>query len=205
VAGNLSREEISSRTRPTGCGCAGKGVHHHGGSHSLEYANWHYLWRYHRERKCERWRDFKKFRADMGPKPKKLYVVGRLDRSKPYGPGNCKWMTRKQAQMGKRAKLYTFRGESLPMKDWAKRIGITLERLRQRMLKCRRYGVEISQALEAPAGEPMRCTLGRARRRMPSLGKLAGTPRRLGAAVRRADISYRPIDNPLNTVMISFR
>jgi hypothetical protein len=107
----------------------------------------------------------------MGPKLKKFYVIGRFDRSKPYGPDNCKWMTRRQAHMGKGAKLISFRGESLPRKDWAKRIGITVERLRQRMRKCQRYGVDISQALSTPAGETMPCTRGRVGRNFPKAAK----------------------------------
>jgi hypothetical protein len=87
--------------RPISCGCAGRGVQHHGGSYLPEYNQWRSLRLHHPDKICERWQDFETFRKDMGPKPKKFHVIGRFDRLKPYGPGNCKWMTRRQARSGR--------------------------------------------------------------------------------------------------------
>jgi hypothetical protein len=44
---------------------------------------------------CERWRDFKNFKADMGDPPPGL-TLDRINNSGNYEPGNCRWATRKE-------------------------------------------------------------------------------------------------------------
>lgn len=51
---------------------------------------------------CDRWKDFRNFLADMGPRP-----VGKtLDRfpnpSGNYEPGNCRWATPKEQRANRR-------------------------------------------------------------------------------------------------------
>jgi hypothetical protein len=143
----LSRT-ITVANRPTTCGCRGKGVQKHGGSYLPEYVPWMKMLKFHGDQICKRWRDFKAFRADVGRKPKERgYGIVRLDRSKPYGPGNVKWVREPR----RRPKLYTLRGESLTLREWSERLGVTYEGLRRRILKCQRDGVDVSQALAAPA------------------------------------------------------
>lgn len=48
-----------------------------------------------------RWLDFYVFLADMGPKPGSNFTVDRLDRSKGYWPGNCRWATRSDQQVNR--------------------------------------------------------------------------------------------------------
>lgn len=44
---------------------------------------------------CDSWLTFANFLADMGERPEGL-TLDRLDWSKGYEPGNCRWATRKQ-------------------------------------------------------------------------------------------------------------
>jgi hypothetical protein len=157
--GNLFlARSLALEHRPHGCGCQNRGAQKHGGSFLPEYGSWRKLLTNHPERVCKRWRSFTKFRSDVGKKPKGDYVLGRRDRTKLFAPGNAGWMTRKEAHQGKGAKLYTHAGRSLSLREWADRIGISRERLRQRIAKCHRYGADISEALRTPAGQMMPCT-----------------------------------------------
>ena len=43
---------------------------------------------------CDRWRnDYQAFKADMGPRPSRKYSIDRIDGTKGYEPGNCRWAT----------------------------------------------------------------------------------------------------------------
>ena len=48
------------------------------------------------------WMDFDRFLADMGPRPDPGYSVDRIDNDKSYGPGNCRWATRKTQNRNRR-------------------------------------------------------------------------------------------------------
>lgn len=53
---------------------------------------------------CDRWMTFENFYADLGPKPtdRPRYSIERIDNSKGYEPGNCKWATPKEQNKNRR-------------------------------------------------------------------------------------------------------
>ena|SRR5208283_2435701 len=58
---------------------------------------------------CERWKEFKNFLEDMGPRPagmqgkRALYSIERMDNDGNYEPGNCKWATAKEQRANQRS------------------------------------------------------------------------------------------------------
>lgn len=86
---------------------------------------------------CERWLKFENFLTDMGVRPDGR-SIDRIDNDGHYEPGNCRWATPKQQQLNTRlAKPITFGGETLSRRDWAARLGLTLQALSARV---KRYG-----------------------------------------------------------------
>lgn len=50
---------------------------------------------------CEQWNDFRNFLYDMGERPAGK-SIDRIDGSKGYEPGNCRWATRSQQNANRR-------------------------------------------------------------------------------------------------------
>jgi hypothetical protein len=73
---------------------------------------------------CERWLSFENFLADMGAPPAGT-TIDRIDNDGPYEPANCRWATsEQQARNRSDSRLLTHDGTSLPLCDWAKRVGL---------------------------------------------------------------------------------
>lgn len=139
----------------------------HGGSDTPEYKTWHGMcqrcynplnsgypnYGARGIRVCRRWRlSFKNFLDDMGPRPSPELSIDRIDNNGPYSPENCRWATREQQEGNKRhrrgpRRIFTIGGKTQCMSAWARDIGITNERVRQRLLK---YPPEV--ALTMPKG-----------------------------------------------------
>jgi hypothetical protein len=126
---------------------------------------------------CERWRNsFEAFYEDMGPRPqgggtrRADYSLDRIDNDGHYScgkcdecirncwPANCRWATMYEQLANKSSaciRMYTHNGVTKPMTNWAADLGLTRERMRQRINQCEAHGVDISEAITTPAGEAM--------------------------------------------------
>lgn len=93
---------------------------------------------------CEKWNSFEAFLADVGHRPGPKHSIDRIDNSRGYEPGNCRWATQaEQVRNYCRTKLFTKDGVTLCMKDWAARFGIAYQTLRARIYR----GVPFEQAI----------------------------------------------------------
>jgi hypothetical protein len=99
---------------------------------------------------CERWTSFEKFLDDMGLKPERK-CIGRKDINGPYSPDNCSWVTYTDNNKNQRRfqRKFTYRGESLTIKNWAIKKGIRRSTLSNRVYS---YCWPIGLALEIPLG-----------------------------------------------------
>ncbi len=88
---------------------------------------------------CDRWLEFVNFLADMGARPDGL-TLERKDVNGDYEPSNCMWATRSQQQQNKRnSNLISWRGETLCVSEWARRLGAKRSTL---ALHIKQHGVD---------------------------------------------------------------
>lgn len=96
---------------------------------------------------CDRWRSFENFLEDMGERPRGT-SIDRIDVNGNYEPGNCRWADPKtQARNVRRAILLTHHGETLPLAEWAERMGVVYGTLYSRLKAC---GWDTEKALGTP-------------------------------------------------------
>lgn len=82
---------------------------------------------------CVRWRRFENFLVDMGEAPPGL-TLDRRDNGRGYSKANCRWATRREQQQNMRSNVnITHAGQTHCMAEWARRIGISKERLHWRL------------------------------------------------------------------------
>lgn len=79
---------------------------------------------------CERWNSFANFYADMGDRPEG-HTIDRIDCSKDYSPDNCRWATWSTQAKNRVSfnKVFTYKGKTQCLKDWAKEYGIYYQTL----------------------------------------------------------------------------
>ncbi len=96
---------------------------------------------------CDRWRNsFENFFADMGER-RDGFSIERIDTNGNYCPENCCWADKKTQANNKRTTvLVTFNGETLPITEWASKIGIKPTTLYKRVFI---YGWPIEEAMTA--------------------------------------------------------
>jgi hypothetical protein len=74
---------------------------------------------------CDRWHEFIAFLQDMGLKPTIQHTIERLDITRNYEPGNCRWATKKeQANNRSSNHLITVFGETMNVTEASVRFGI---------------------------------------------------------------------------------
>ena len=98
---------------------------------------------------CQRWREsFLSFVEDMGPKPSPDHSIDRINNDGDYCPENCRWATPKQQARNwkNRNVRYEHGGESLTLSEWAERLHIRRESIRDRI----NSGWPLSKALSTP-------------------------------------------------------
>ena len=94
---------------------------------------------------CNRWRDFRNFIADMGPRPSSKHTIERRNNDLGYDADNCYWATRfQQSRNTGRNKTITVLGIVLILKDAAIKYGIIYSTLCARI----RRGISIEDAFQ---------------------------------------------------------
>lgn len=160
--------EVQERRLKFGCGCYGcarsgtkSSAFKHGAYDTPEYRSWQAMKTRcynpkHRQYKdyggrgitvCERWlASFENFAADMGRKPSPTHSLDRWpDRNGNYEPGNCRWATDNEQRRNRRTNvMFTYRGVTMCMTDWAKARGINPKKVWSRL----KWNWTPSEALE---------------------------------------------------------
>lgn len=95
---------------------------------------------------CDEWREFIKFYADVGDPPHGM-TLDRIDNSLGYSKANCRWATRIEQGNNRRTnRLIAHDGENLTMAQWAKKTGLGIYCLRNRLAS----GWTIEKAISTP-------------------------------------------------------
>ena len=85
---------------------------------------------------CSRWDLFENFLEDMGNKPSPSHSLDRIDNSRGYEPGNCRWATAKEQCRNKSNNiLIDIGGVTRTMVEWSEVYGINYKTLKARIRK----------------------------------------------------------------------
>lgn len=99
---------------------------------------------------CDQWRgSFDRFFLDVGPAPSRSHTLDRIEPTKGYEPGNCRWAThREQVLNSSRPRWIVANGEKLHVADWARRLGVDASAIFHRIRK----GWSEQEAVTIPKG-----------------------------------------------------
>jgi hypothetical protein len=96
---------------------------------------------------CDSWKEFKNFLEDMGQGYKEGLSIDRIDNSKGYYKGNCRWATRKEQNSNTSRNIrLTLKGVTKTMTEWAIELGINEKSLWWRL----KHGWDEEKALLTP-------------------------------------------------------
>lgn len=89
---------------------------------------------------CDEWSDYEAFRSwaianEYDEKAKRgTCTLDRIDPNKGYSPSNCRWVNIKAQQRNRRNNvMLTCNGETLCLAEWAERLGLNYQTIRQRL------------------------------------------------------------------------
>lgn len=95
---------------------------------------------------CESWGTFESFYADMGDAPDGM-SIDRIDNSKGYHPGNCRWASMEEQSNNRRTnRILSFQGRNQSLTQWAREVGISPISLKSRIS----LGWDVEKALTTP-------------------------------------------------------
>jgi hypothetical protein len=101
---------------------------------------------------CRRWQGrygFRFFWHDMGPRPSSKHTLGRIDNSKGYEPGNCRWETWVEQQNNRRSNRRVRVGErEMTLAQWGRETGVSRQVINGRL----RDGWVVEVAVSTPTG-----------------------------------------------------
>lgn len=96
---------------------------------------------------CDRWESFETFLDDMGPIPKGMKSIERIDNEGDYCPENCRWATpREQCNNRRSNRFLELEGRRLTISQWSDVVGISGATLGAR----KRYGWSDEKTLTTP-------------------------------------------------------
>jgi hypothetical protein len=82
---------------------------------------------------CKQWEDFSAFFADMGVRPEGM-TLDRIDNSKGYEPGNCRWATKEQQIENRRnTRWIEYQGARLSVTQWSIKTGLKAKTILYRL------------------------------------------------------------------------
>lgn len=98
---------------------------------------------------CRRWKIFKHFLEDMGPRPSQQHSLDRVDNDKGYTPDNCRWATSlQQNNNSRRVKRIKFQVKTKSIKEWNDYFGFPRGTVSRRLLA----GWSVRRALTESTG-----------------------------------------------------
>lgn len=84
---------------------------------------------------CEEWHDFDRFEEwALSHGYRDGLTIDRVNNNKGYGPGNCRWVSRRSQAANRRTNTYyTMDGRTMILKRWSEEYGVPVDRIVHRM------------------------------------------------------------------------
>lgn len=156
------------------------------------------------------WDGFADFLKDLGRMGDAECLI-KTEFNVPYTKQNCHWGSFAEQQYAKLeaqrryfdAMMVEADGQRLSVKEWANKLGLSHQRIRQRLEKCHQLGAPFSEAVTTPAGQPMPCMVALAEMRQQDVAErkrileAEALQRRKAEAVVNAKINGRRIHKRL--------
>lgn len=83
---------------------------------------------------CKKWKNVEQFYKDVGDRPTIKHSIDRKNNQKGYCPSNCHWATKiEQASNRRDSNLFTYKGETKTLTEWANQAGVSVSALKARI------------------------------------------------------------------------